>query len=95
MPAEWQPILWNQPFLNVDSWVEHAAVRRSGSPGPGADRHRHEGRSAWHTPVYARTMLGPNPRRISKLEGLSTAGAIDWSNEWPPNTQMNYGPVAR
>ena len=35
---------------------------------------------------YARAMLGPSERRISKLEKLSTAGAIDWSDEWPHTT---------
>ncbi|MCA1655361.1 MAG: hypothetical protein LC635_02685, partial [Pseudonocardiaceae bacterium] len=45
---------------------------------------------------FARAMLGLSPRRISKLEGLSTAGAIDWSTEWPPDTATpRYRPVSR
>jgi hypothetical protein len=44
---------------------------------------------------YARAMLGPSARRIDKLEGLTTAGAIDWSTEWQDTADLTYRPVPR
>lgn len=44
---------------------------------------------------YARAILGPSTRRISRLERLSTAGAIDWSTEWPNSANMSYRPVSQ
>lgn len=44
---------------------------------------------------YARAMLGPSQHRINKLEGLNTAGAIDWSSEWDSTrgANLSFRPV--
>lgn len=93
LPTDWQMMTWDLRVIQVDSWIETLpfaglgvlilalAVMVTKALGTAHAR-------------YARAMLGPSPRRISKLEGLSTAGAIDWSTEWPSGS-MNYGPVSR
>jgi len=95
MPSDWHVVVWDRPLWSIDSWwgtlpfsglgilILAAAVIVTNALG------------TLHA-VYARAMLGPSERRIAKLEGLSTAGAIDWSNEWPQGTaSMTYGSVSR
>jgi hypothetical protein len=94
MPVEWQPVLWDTPFLNVDSWVETLPFAGLGVLVLALAVIVTKALGTLHA-RFARAMLGPSPRRISKLEGLSTAGAIDWSTEWPNTARMNYGPVTR
>jgi len=95
MPAEWRPVVWNEPFLNVDSWIETLPFAGLGVLVLALSVIVTKALGAGHA-RFARAMLGPSPRRISKLEGLSTAGAIDWSTEWPSSTtQMSYRPVSR
>lgn len=89
LPDAWRPVMWNQPLFEVDSWpqtlpwatigvlVLAMAVALTRALGT---LHAH----------YARAMLGPSVRRISKLEQLNTAGAIDWSTEWPQRTNVSY-----
>jgi Putative sensor len=94
LPYDWHPVMWDHVIVS-DSWwgtlpyaglgvlILVLAIIVTNALGTA------------HA-VYARAMLGPSPRRVAKLEGLSTAGAIDWSNEWPRNTAtMTYGSVSR
>jgi hypothetical protein len=93
LPADWQMVLWDHRVVAIDSWIDTLPFAGLGvlvlafavivTKALGTAHAR-----------FARAMLGPSQRRISKLEGLSTAGAIDWSTEWPSNS-MNYGPVTR
>ena len=95
MPEDWQIVLWNNhPFMNIDSWLGTLPLAGLGLLVFALSVIVTKGMGTLHA-VYARAMLGPSVRRIEKLEGLSTAGAIDWSKEWPTTSSMSYGPVSR
>lgn len=95
VPEDWHAELWNHPFVKIDSWVGTLPWAGLGVLALALAVIVTKGLGTIHA-RYARAMLGPSQRRISKLEGLSTAGAIDWTNEWPPGaTKMQYGPVTR
>jgi Putative sensor len=96
VPNDWQIVLWNNHAVaSVDSWLETLPFAGLGVLILALAIIVTNALGTMHA-VYARAMLGPSQRRIAKLEGLSTAGAIDWSTEWPPSTtSMSYGPVSR
>ena len=95
VPDDWHAELWNHSFVSVDSWWSTLPFAGLGVLLLAVTIIVTNALGTAHA-VYARAMLGPNPRRIAKLEGLSTAGVIDWSDAWPPNTAtMNYGSVSR
>jgi hypothetical protein len=95
VPSDWQLVLWDHSFVNIDSWVGTLPFAGLGVLLLALAIVVTNALGTMHA-RYARAMLGPSPRRIEKLEGLSTAGAIDWSNEWPQNTaSMTYGTVSR
>jgi hypothetical protein len=95
LPNDWQMVLWDRPFLAPHSWLGTLPWAGMGILILALAIIVTNALGTFHA-VYARAMLGPSPRRIAKLEGLSTAGAIDWSNEWPENTAtMTYGSVSR
>jgi hypothetical protein len=93
IPHDWQIVLWNHPVVNVDSWIGTLPFAGLGVLVLALAVIVTKGLGTLHA-RYARAMLGPSERHIAKLEGLSTAGAIDWSNEWPSNS-MNFGPGTR
>jgi hypothetical protein len=94
VPSDWQLVMWNHSVVEIDSWVGTLPFAGLGVLLLAMAIVVTNAMGTLHA-VYARAMLGPSPRRISKLEGLSTAGAIDWSNEWPQNNTapMSYGSV--
>lgn len=95
IPSDWHVVLWDQPVANIDSWVGTLPFAGLGVLLVALAIIVTRALGTMHA-LYARAMLGPSPRRIEKLAGLSTAGAIDWSNEWPTNTAtMTYGSVSR
>jgi hypothetical protein len=94
IPDSWHPELWDHPLASIDSWLGTLPFAGLGVLLLALAIIVTNGLGTLHA-VYARAMLGPSPRRIDKLAGLSTAGAIDWSTEWPNTTSMNYGPVTR
>jgi Putative sensor len=95
VPSDWQLVMWNQRVVNIDSWLGTLPFAGLGVLILAVSIIVTKGLGTVHA-VYARAMLGPSPRRIAKLEGLSTAGAIDWSNEWPQNmAPVSYGRVSR
>jgi Na+-transporting methylmalonyl-CoA/oxaloacetate decarboxylase gamma subunit len=95
VPGDWQVVLWNHPVLNIDSWAGTLPFAGLGVLVLALAVVVTKGMGRLHA-VYARAMLGPSPRRIEKLSGLSTAGVIDWSNEWPhATTTTSYRPVSR
>lgn len=93
IPTDWQIVLWDQPVVTVDSWLDTLPFAGLGVLVLALAITTTKALGTMHA-LYARAMLGPSQRRIAKLEGLSTAGAIDWSDEWQRNT-MNFGPVTR
>jgi hypothetical protein len=94
IPSDWQLVMWDHPVVNIDSWLGTLPFAGLGLLVLALSIIVTKGLGTLHA-VYARAMLGPSERHIAKLEGLSTAGAIDWSNEWPSTTAMNYRPVTR
>ena len=95
VPSDWQMVLWNHPVVSVDSWWETLPFAGLGVVILAVTIIVTNALGTLHA-LYARAMLGPSERRIAKLEGLSTAGAIDWSTEWPQSTtSMTYGSVSR
>lgn len=94
VPGDWQMVLWDHHFVNIDSWLGTLPLAGLGVLVLALAVIVTKGLGTLHA-RYARAMLGPSQRRISKLEGLSTAGAIDWTTEWPSTTKMTYGPVTR
>lgn len=95
MPADWHAVLWDHPVVSVDTWWGTLPFAALGVLILAVAVIVTNALGTMHA-VYARAMLGPSERRIAKLEGLSTAGAIDWSNEWPRDTtSMTYGSVSR
>jgi hypothetical protein len=94
-PADWHAVMWNDSFVSPDSWLGTLPWSGLGVLLLAMAIIVTNALGTLHA-VYARAMLGPSPHRIAKLEGLSTAGAIDWSDEWPQNTAtMTYGSVSR
>ncbi|MFI7680829.1 sensor domain-containing protein [Actinophytocola sp. NPDC049390] len=93
MPTDWQIVLWDHPVWHIDSWMGTLPFAGLGVLVLALAVTVTKGLGTLHA-RYARAMLGPSERHIARLEGLSTAGAIDWSNEWPSNS-MNFGPVTR
>lgn len=93
-PSDWGLVMWGRPVANIDSWVGTLPFSGLGVLLLAVAIIVTNALGTAHA-VYARAMLGPSPRRIAKLEGLSTAGAIDWSDEWPNLAPINYGPVPR
>jgi hypothetical protein len=93
LPTDWQIVMWDLRVIHVDSWIETLPFAGLGVLVLALAVMVTKALGTAHA-RYARAMLGPSPRRISKLEGLSTAGAIDWSTEWP-SSSINYGPVSR
>jgi hypothetical protein len=91
IPGDWQLVLGNHPMVNVDSWLGTLPFAGLGVLVLALTVIVTRALGTLHA-RYARAMLGPSERHISKLEGLSTAGAIDWSNEWP---KVDYRPVTR
>ena len=96
IPSDWQIVLWdNHPVAHIDSWLGTLPFAGLGVLLLAVTIIITNGLGTLHA-VYARAMLGPSPRRIAKLEGLSTAGAIDWSTEWPQSSApISYGQVSR
>ncbi len=94
VPDEWQMVLWNHQVVSVDSWLGTLPFAGLGVLVLAFAAIVTKGLGTLHA-RYARAMLGPSQRRISKLEGLSTAGAIDWTTEWPATSTMTYGSVSR
>lgn len=95
IPNDWQMVLWDHSVVSVDSWLGTLPFAGLGVLILALSIIVTNALGTLHA-VYARAMLGPSPRHIAKLEGLSTAGAIDWSKEWPESTAtMTYGSVSR
>jgi hypothetical protein len=94
LPDSWRPVGWNQPLFEVDSWTETLPWAALGVLVLAMAIALTRALGTLHA-RYARAMLGPSERRISKLAGLSTAGAIDWSTEWPDTADLTYRPVPR
>jgi hypothetical protein len=88
MPNDWQFVLWNDTFFGPDSWIGTLPWAAAGVLVLALSIVITKGLGTLHA-RYARAMLGPNPRRVSRMEQLNTAGAIDW------NTPMNFGQVTR
>jgi hypothetical protein len=93
LPIDWQMELWDQQVVTVGTWIDTLPFAGIGVILMALAVIITKALGTAHA-RFARAMLGPSPRHISKLEGLSTAGAIDWSTEWPSNS-TNYGPVSR
>lgn len=94
-PHDWDLEVWDRSVWSIGSWVGTLPFAGLGVLLLALAIIITNALGTMHA-VYARAMLGPSPRRIAKLEGLSTAGAIDWSTEWPTNTStMTYGSVPR
>lgn len=94
-PHDWDLEIWNQSVWSIGSWVGTLPFAGLGVLLLALAIIITNALGTMHA-VYARAMLGPSPRRIAKLEGLSTAGAIDWSTEWPTNmSTTTYGSVSR
>lgn len=94
LPDSWRPVVVDSSLFNVDSWPETLPWAAAGVLGLAISVALTRALGVLHA-RYARAMLGPSVRRISKLEQLSTAGAIDWSAEWPHTTNVSYRSVAR
>lgn len=95
IPEDWQMVLWDHSVVDVDSWLSTLPLAGLGVLLLAFTIIATKGLGTLHA-LYARAVLGPSRRRIAKLDGLSTAGAIDWSAEWPNSTATtSYGPVSR
>jgi hypothetical protein len=88
MPHDWQVVVWGDTFLGPDSWLGTLPWAAAGVLVLALAIVTTKGLGTLHA-RYARAMLGPNPRRISRMEQLNTAGVIDW------NTPMNFSQVTR
>lgn len=82
MPEDWHVVLWDNAFLKTDGWFGTLPFAGLGLLLLALTIILTKALGTLHA-RYARAMLGPSPRRISKLAGLSTAGVIDWNTEWP------------
>jgi hypothetical protein len=94
LPDSWRPVVDAHPVFDVDTWPETLPIAAIGVLGLAISVALTRALGILHA-RYARALLGPSERRISKLEQLSTAGAIDWSDEWPHTTNVMYRPVSR
>ncbi|MGH3761188.1 sensor domain-containing protein [Actinophytocola sp.] len=95
LPDAWRPILWNDhPLFAIDSWPDTLLWCALGVLVLAVAVALTRVLGTLHA-RFARALLGPSERRIDKLERLSTAGAIDWSSEWPHTTNTMYRPVSR
>lgn len=94
LPDSARPMVGSSPLFNVDTWPETLPMAAVGVLVLAMAIALTRALGIVHA-RYARAMLGPSERRISKLEQLSTAGAIDWSDEWPHTTNAMYRPVSR
>ncbi|HEY7597740.1 MAG TPA: sensor domain-containing protein [Actinophytocola sp.] len=94
LPADWRPVMWDEPLFSIDSWPETLPWAALGVLVLAMAIALTKALGTLHA-RYARSMLGPSRRHISKLEQLSTAGAIDWSTEWPATVESIYRPVTR
>lgn len=88
MPNDWQVVMWDNAVFGPDSWIGTLPWSAAGVLVLAVSIVITKGLGTMHA-RYARAMLGPNPRRVSRMEQLNTAGAIDW------NSPMNFGPVTR
>jgi hypothetical protein len=92
LPDSWRAEVWNDgdnPLFRVDSWTETLPWAALGVLvlAMAVALTRVLGTMHAH---YARALLGPSTRRIDKLAELSTAGAIDWTAEWPNTANVSY-----
>ena len=94
LPDDWRPVVWDGHPFEVDSWPATLPFAALGVLVLAMAVALTRVLGVLHA-RYARVMLGPSERRISKLEQLDTAGAIDWSTEWPNTTNTIYGSVSR
>jgi hypothetical protein len=94
LPDSWRPPVDNHPLFEVTTWPGTLPWAALGVLGLAMSIALTKALGILHA-RYARALLGPSERRISKLEQLSTAGAIDWSTEWPHTTNAMYRPVSR
>jgi len=94
LPESWRPIAWDRPLFEVDSWPETLPWAALGVLVLAMAIALTKALGTLHA-RYARALLGPSRHRIAKLEKLNTAGAIDWSAEWPQRTESVYRPVTR
>ncbi len=94
LPESARPVVWNRSVFAVDSWPETLPWAALGVLLLAMTIALTRVLGTLHA-RYARAMLGPSGRRISQLEKLNTAGAIDWSTEWPQRTESIYRPVTR
>jgi len=92
LPDAWRPVVWDQPFFQVDSWPETLPWAALGVLVLAMTIALTKALGTLHA-RYARALLGPSQHHLSKLETLNTAGAIDWSTEWPQRTESIYRPV--
>jgi hypothetical protein len=79
MTEDWRAEVWNEPFLEVDSWFDTLPWAALGVLALAIAVSLTRVFGVLHA-RYARALLGPSERRISKLEQLSTAGVIDWTD---------------
>lgn len=79
LPYDWRPDMWNAPLFTIDSWTDTLPWAALGVLLLAVTVALTRALGVLHA-RYARALLGPSERRISKLEGLSTAGAIDWTS---------------
>jgi putative sensor protein len=95
LPDDARPVFDGRPMFSVDSWPETLPWAAIGVLVLAMAVALTKALGQLHA-RYARALLGPSPRRITKLEErLSTAGAIDWSTEWPHTTRADYRPVSQ
>lgn len=88
MSDDWEMVLWNHNVFDPDSWIATLPWSAVGVLVLAVSIVTTKGLGTLHA-RYARAMLGPNPRRVSRMEQLNTAGAIDW------NSPVNFGQVTR
>jgi len=94
LPADWRPEIWHLTVLDTDVWPETLPWAALGVLLVAMSIALTKVLGTLHA-RFARAMLGPSERRIDRLAGLSTAGAIDWSAEWPQSADLHSRPVSR
>jgi hypothetical protein len=88
VPDDWHLVMWNNRVFEPESWIGTLPLSAVGVLVLALSIVITKGLGTMHA-RYARAMLGPSPRRVSQMEKLNTAGAIDWTSP------MNFGPVTR
>lgn len=88
VPDDWHMVMWNNQVFDPESWVGTLPLAAVGVLVLALSIAITKGLGTLHA-RYARAMLGPSLRRVSRMEQLNTAGVIDWSSP------MNVGPVTR